>query len=54
MKETELDRAHNELDDVRRELNNPKIGLLQTKALYRRLAELHAIIDKLEEREYAA
>ncbi len=53
MKDTELDRAYNELDDVRRELNNPKIGLLASKKLYRRLSELYAIIDKLEVREYA-
>lgn len=48
-----LDSAYGELERVRESLRNPKIGLLQTRALYRRMGELYALIDKLEEREYA-
>ena len=48
----DLDIAHDELERVRESLRNPKIGLLQTRALYRRMGELYAMIDKLEDRLY--
>ena len=43
--ETEHARAQNELDDLRRALRNPRIGLLATRAAYRRMGELYAILD---------
>ena len=49
----DLDRAYDELEALREALRNPKIGLMQTRAAYKRMGELYAIIDKLEVREYA-
>ena len=40
-----LDDLEAALDAIRAELRNPKIGLLQTRALYRRFGELARQID---------
>ena len=45
---TTLDDLEAALDAIRAELRNPKIGLLQTRALYRRMGEVSAMIDALE------
>ena len=39
-----LDAAQRELDSVFDDLKNPKISLLRTKALYRRVRELTVVI----------
>ena len=44
----DLDSAYDELEQVRDALRNPKIGLMQTRALYRRMGELHRQIEDIE------
>ena len=43
-----LDDLERALDAIRAELRNPKIGLLQTRALYRRFGELARQVDALQ------
>ena len=43
-----LDDLERALDAIRAELKSPKIGLLQTRALYRRFGELARQVDALQ------
>ena len=45
--QNDLDRIHRELDQVRAALRSPKIGLLSSRKLYRRLESLYREQDKL-------
>ena len=42
---TGTEHAQTELDDLRRALRSPQIGLLATRAAYRRMGELYRILD---------
>ena len=39
------------IDDVRHELRDPRIGLMKTRALYRRLGELYQQLEDFEKDE---
>ena len=43
-----IDDVYQQLEDVRHELRDPRIGLMKTRALYRRLGELHQQIEDIE------
>ena len=43
-----IDDLRAELDAIRAALRSPKIGLFESKALYRRLGEVLRMIDDLE------
>jgi hypothetical protein len=43
-----IDDLRAELDAIRAELRNPKIGLFRSRALYRRMGEVWRMIDDLE------
>ena len=47
----DLDSAYDELEQVREALRNPKIGLLATRAAYRRMGELHRQIEDIEAKD---
>ena len=48
MDTNDVDRIHRELDQVRAALRSPKIGLLSSRKLYRRLDQLYRELDRAE------